>query len=286
MEIFIIGLLSGSAFGMVLFLIAMGLSLTFGVMGIVNLAHGAIFMAGLYIGITVAKSTGNFILGVLAGAIASGIVGLVIERAFLRQLYKQVLEQILVTFGFVYIIVNSILWIWGPWPKAPFVPLLLSGSIPIGEFQFPIYRLAVIVIGLLMCLGLWWLQDKTRVGAIIRAGMDNAEITAAFGINLKPVTAGTFFFGSFIAGLSAVIGLPLLGGLFPTSSLDIFLLALAVCIIGGTGSVQGALAGALLTGIVITFGTIYFPEIAMFLMYLLMVIVLLFRPHGLLGRKI
>lgn len=285
-DVLLIGLLGGVSFGVVLFLIAAGLSVAFGLMGIVNLAHGAVFMVGVYVGVTVATLTGNFMFAVLAGGLASGILGLMIERGFLRHLNKQVLEQILVTFGFVYVIVNAVVWIWGSWPKAPFVPLLLSGSVPIGELQFPIYRIAVIIIGAVICLGLWWLQERTRIGATIRAGIDDAEMTSVLGINLTPIKVGTFFFGSFVAGLGGVIGIPVLGAVFAANSLDIFFIALAVCIIGGVGSIQGAIVGALLIGIITTFGAIYFQAFAMFTTYLLMVLILLFRPRGLLGREV
>lgn len=286
MDILVIGLISGVALGSVLFLLATGLSVVLGLMGIINLAHGAIFMAGAYAGVTVATWTGNFLLGILVGGVTSGMIGLVLQRGFLRQLYKRVLEQILVTFGSIYIIVNAIVWIWGTYPKAPFVPSLLSGSVTIGELQFPVYRLVVIFIGVVMCLVLWWLQDRTRIGAIIRAGMDDAQMVSGLGINLTPINIGAFFFGSFIAGLGGVIGIQVLGRVYAEDSLDILLVALTVCIIGGIGSVQGALVGALLIGIIVTFGAIYFQELAMFTMYLLMVLILLFRPRGLLGREV
>jgi branched-chain amino acid transport system permease protein len=285
-DILVIGLISGVALGSVLFLLATGLSVVLGLMGIINLAHGAIFMAGAYAGVTVATWTGNFLLGILVGGVTSGMIGLVLQRGFLRQLYKRVLEQILVTFGSIYIIVNAIVWIWGTYPKAPFVPSLLSGSVTIGELQFPVYRLVVIFIGVVMCLVLWWLQDRTRIGAIIRAGMDDAQMVSGLGINLTPINIGAFFFGSFIAGLGGVIGIQVLGRVYAEDSLDILLVALTVCIIGGIGSVQGALVGALLIGIIVTFGAIYFQELAMFTMYLLMVLILLFRPRGLLGREV
>lgn len=286
MELLGVSLVVGVSYGMVLFLIAAGLSLMLGLMGIVNLAHGAIFMTGGYVGITVATETGNFVLGILAGTLAGAIVGLFIERGTLRQLYKQPLEQILVTFGFVYVITNLTLWIWGPYPKMGITPSLLSGSIPISGTQFPIYRLGVIAIGLAIYFLLWWLQDKTKVGAIVRAGMDDAQMTSGIGINLSPVTIGAFLFGSAIAGFAGFVGIPSLGSVSTQTGSSIIFLALGVCIVGGVGSIHGALAGALLIGVVESLIALYFPELALFTVYILMIIILLFRPSGLLGRKI
>lgn len=278
--------LSGISYGMVLFLISIGLSMFIGLMGVVNLAHGAVFVVGGYIGITVAEWTGNFLLGVLTGALSSGIIGLVMERGFLRFLAKQFLEQVLITLGFVYVLINANDWIWGPTAKGAFVPPFLAGSIYIGESRFPVHRLAITIIGALICLALWWFQERTRIGSIIRAGMDNAEMTSGLGINLKPINIGVFFFGSSLAGLAAIIGGPLLGSISTIAVWDILWLALAVCIVGGMGSVQGAVAGALLIGIFDAFGRAYFAGFAMFTPYIVMVIVLVIRPSGLMGRKI
>ena len=285
MDLLAVSLLSGISLGIVYFLIATGLSLIMGLMGIINLAHGALFMLGAYLGITVAKSTGNFILGILAGAIGSGIAGLVIERGFLRGLYKRFLDQILLTFGFIYIITNLHLWIYGPWAKAPFVPELLAGSVPIGEFYFPIHRFTVIIVGVVICLGLWWLQEKTKVGAIVRAGMDDAEMTTGLGINLTPITIGAFFLGSALAGFAGVAGTPLLGQINLEAGTTMLLVALAVVVVGGVGSIQGALVGALLIGIATALAATYLPVVAMFMMYIAMAIILVFRSSGLMGRK-
>ena len=285
MDVLAVCLLSGISLGIVYFLIATGLSLIMGLMGIINLAHGTLFMLGAYLGITVAKSTGNFILGILAGVIGSGIAGLVMERGFLRWLHKKELEQILLTFGFIYIITNLHLWIYGPWPKAPFIPELLAGSVPIGELYFPIHRLTIILVGVVMCLGLWWLQEKTKVGAIIRAGMDDAEMASGLGINLTPITIGAFFLGSALAGFAGVVGTPLLGQINLDAGVTMLIVALAVCVVGGIGSIQGAMVGALLIGIATALTATYLPVLAMFMIYIVMVLILVLRPSGLMGRK-
>lgn len=278
-------LLNGISYGMVLFLIAAGLSLVLGLMGIVNIAHGVIFIVGGFIGLTVARSTDSFLLGILAGVIGSGVVGLIIERGFLRFLYKQELQQVLVTFGFVYMITNLILWIWGPDPRTAFVPSYFIASVPIGAVSFPFHRFVIIVVGAALAFGLWWLQDKTKTGAVIRAGMDDAEMVSGLGINLTPYNIGAFFVGSAIAGAGCVVGAQLFGSVAFNDGMRILLLAVAVVIIGGVGSVQGSLAGAVLIGIVDNFSRVYLPVATEYTMYLIMILVLVAKPSGLLGRK-
>lgn len=282
---FLLGLLNGVSFGMVLFLVASGLSVIFGLMGILNMAHGALYMVGGYVGWTVAVQHGlSFGLATLAGGIVAALVGLVIERGFLRHLYKQPNAQVLLTFGFIYILANLSQWIWGPDFRGPFTAPFLSGSFQIVGRSYPTARIGIIFIGLLVAAGLWWLQNKTRVGAIVRAGMDNKEMTGGLGINLARVSMAVFFLGSFIAGAAGVIGAQLLG-VRTMMSIDILLLALVVIIVGGVGSVQGALLGSILIGTIDAFGRALFPEFAMFTIYLAMIAILLIRPSGILGRE-
>jgi branched-chain amino acid transport system permease protein len=286
MDWVILNLLNGISYGMVLFLIASGLSIVLGAMGIVNLAHGALYMVGAYVGWTVAVKWGaGYGLGLLAGGICAGMVGLGIERGLLHRLYKQANEQVLLTFGFIYILSNLCLWIWGGLPRVPFTANFLRGSLHLFGIAYPKPRLAVIVIGLMLATGLWWLQDRTRMGAIVRAGMDDKETTMGLGINLERAFALIFFISSLIAGLAGVIGAHLLG-VNTTLGLDVLLLALIVIIVGGVGSIQGSLLGGILIGVIDTFGKALFPELAMFTMYLTMIVVLMVRPAGLLGRRI
>ncbi len=285
MEQFVINLLNGLSYGMVLFLIGAGMSVVMGAMDITNLAHGVLYMVGAYVGWTAAVKYGApFGVGLLAGGLAAGLVGLAIERGFLRFLYKQPNEQVLLTFGFVYILSNLCLWVWGGWPRMPFTAKFLSGSFGILGKTYPKARMAMIVIGLVLAVVLWWLQDRTRIGAMVRAGMDNKEMTMGLGINLERVFAMVFFVASCIAGVAGVVGAQLLG-VYNALGLEILLLALIVIIVGGVGSIQGALLGGLLIGIIDAFGRALFPKLAMFTMYLTMVIILLVRPSGLLGRK-
>ncbi len=284
MEFVVISLLNGISFGMILFLITTGLSLTLGLMGIINLAHGALFMVGAYVGWTVAVQFElNYGLALLAGGIVAGLLGLAIERGFLRFLYKLVDEQVLLTSGFIYILTNLSLWMWGGKAKTSYTALFLSGSFPIFGWEYPVHRIATIGIGLFFVIGLWWLQEKTRLGAIIRAGMDDKETTTGLGINLGRVNYLVFFLGAFIAGVAGVIGAQLLSPDL-SMSFNILLLALIVLVVGGVGSIQGALVGAMVIGLINAFGIALFPEFARFLMYLVMIIILLVKPSGLLGR--
>jgi len=285
MDVLVVSALSGLTYGMVLFLLATGLSIVLGLMGIVNLAHGTLFMVGAYTGLTVGRVTGSFTLAILAGVISAGIAGLIIERGFLRQLYKRELEQILVTFGFIYICWNIHIWIYGPYPLPGFVPSVLAHAITIGAFDFSDYRLAVIAIGAVMCIVLYLLQERTKIGAIIRAGMDDPEIVFASGINLRSVNIGAFCFGAMLAGFAGTIGVPVLGSVVPSTGGDVIFVAIAVCIVGGVGSILGAMIGALLIGIVTSLAEAYLPVTAMYVMYILMVIILVFKPSGIIGRR-
>lgn len=286
MEVFARNLLNGISFGMVLFLAGSGLSVVMGVMGITNLAHGALYMLGGYVGWTVAIHYGmNFWLAVFAGGLVSGLIGLTIERIFLRHLYKQPNEQVLLTFGFVYIITNLCIWIWGGRPRMQFASRALSGFLNIFEMPYPITRLVIIAMGVIVAIVLWWLQDRTRIGAIIRAGMDDKEMTMGLGINLERVSMLVFFLAAFVAGVAGVIGAQIMG-VHSILGIDILLIALIVVIVGGMGSVQGALSGGILIGLIDTFGKSLFPQFAMFTMYFAMVVILLVKPSGILGRRV
>lgn len=286
MELVIANLVNGISWGMVLFLIASGLSIVMGLMGITNLAHGALYMVGAYVGWTVAvQFKMNFWLAVVLGGIGGALVGLFIERVFLRRLYKQPNEQVLLTFGFVYILSNLVIWGWGGHRRLQFTDPVLFGATEIGGMPFAKDRLAIIAIGIVVALALWWLQDRTRVGAMVRAGMDDKEMTMCLGINLNLVFTGVFLLAAFIAGAAGVVGAQLLGA-YSWLGTDILLLALIVVVVGGLGSVQGSLVGGLAIGLIDTFGKALFPQMAMFTIYLAMIVILLVKPSGLLGREV
>ncbi len=286
MEASVLTLLNGISYGMVLFLIASGMSIVMGLMGIINLAHGALYMVGGYVGWTIAVHYDlNFGLAVLLGGVAGGLTGLMMERGFLRRLYKQPNEQVLLTFGFIYILSNLCMWIWGPRRRLQFTGEALSGLIYLGGIPYPMTRVVMIITGIAVAIGLWWMQSKTRVGAMVRAGMDDKEMATGLGINLERVSMLVFFLAAFIAGTAGVIGAQLLG-VYTWLGTDILLLALVVVIVGGIGSVQGALLGGIVIGLIDTFGKALFPEFSMFTIYLAMIIILMVRPGGLLGRRV
>ena len=286
MEAVLLTFLNGISYGMLLFLVASGMSIVMGLMGIINLAHGALYMVGGYIGWTIAVQYDlNFGLAVFLGGCAGGLTGLIIERGFLRRLYKQPNEQVLVTFGFVYILSNLCVWIWGPRRRLQFTGEALSGLIYLGNIPFPVTRVFTIITGIVVAVVLWWLQDKTRFGAMVRAGMDDKEMTTGLGINLERVSMLVFFLAAFVAGIAGVIGAQLLG-VYSWLSTDILVLALVVVIVGGMGSVQGALSGGIVIGLIDTVFKTLFPQFSMFTIYVAMIIILMVRPSGLWGRRI
>jgi branched-chain amino acid transport system permease protein len=283
---FLQNLFNGVTIGMVYFLIAAGLSIVLGVMGITNLAHGSIFMIGAYSGWTIAVQLNlNYYLALIVGGLVAGAVGMILERGFLRALYKQPNEQVLVTFGFVLVLGNLVIWTWGAASHLQFTAPGLMGTVQLGGVFFAKVRIFMLGVGLALAVILWWVQDRTRVGAMVRAGMDDKEMIMGLGINLPLVSSLVFFLAAFIAGFAGVMGSSIIG-LNPGMGLDILLLALIVTIVGGIGSIQGALLGGVLIGVLDTFGKVLFPQFGLFTMYLAMVIILLVRPRGLLGRRI
>jgi branched-chain amino acid transport system permease protein len=283
---FVQNLFNGVTFGMVLFFISAGLSIVMGVMGMTNLAHGAVYMIGAYAGWTVAVQLDlNYYLALIVGGLAAGAVGMIIERGFLRLLHKQLNEQVLVTFGFVLVLANLVLWIWGGRVRMQFTAPGLMGSVEIGGVSFAKTRIFMLAVGLVLALILWYIQDRTRVGAMVRAGMDDREMIMGLGVNLPVVSTLVFFVASFLAGFGGVMGSSIISP-NPGMGLDILLLALIVTIVGGVGSIQGALLGGVVIGVLDTFGKSLFPQFGLFTMYFAMVVILLIRPRGLLGRRI
>lgn len=279
----IVSTLDGLSFGMILFLIAAGLSLIMGVMQILNLAHGALFMLGGYIGWTVAVEQGlGFWVSLLVAGVAIAALGLVIER-LMRGMHDRLDNQVLATLGISYILTNVVIWVWGAQPKVPYVPTLFDDAIGVGSESYPTVRIAVIGIGAATAIALWWFQERTRLGAMVRAGMDDRETAYSLGVNVGAVSAVVFVLGCFIAGVSGVLGQQL-SGLKPADGTAMLLLALVVLVVGGIGRVQGALLGALLIGLITAFGLTLFPSLSAFLVYAAMIVVLAIRPGGLLGR--
>jgi branched-chain amino acid transport system permease protein len=276
--------LNGLSFGALLFLVASGFTLIFGLMRISNLAHGGFYIVGAYVAVVVVSFTTNFWLGVLAGAIAAGVVGLVTERGLLRRVRNQEMPEVLVTVGVLFVIGDLLLAIFGGDPKtvntASGAP---SGALVIGSFAYPQYRLFIIVVTVVIGVVLFAIQRYSRIGAIVRAGVDNREMAAALGINIDQVFTGVFMFGALLAGISGAIGSGLLS-LSPASGTEILLYAMVVVIVGGLGSIEGAAIGAVLIGLIDAFTKTFIPELSYFTIFAPMALVLVLRPRGLFGR--
>lgn len=279
----IIQILNGISYGLLLFLLASGLSLIFGLMGVINLAHGSYYMLGTYLGLEIYQRTGSFVLALAGTALLIGAVGCLMERFFLSKLYKQELDQVLLTFGFAYLFMDLCKWVWGGTPKSLPKPAMLNGSILINNSEFPVYRIAIIAIGLLVAVLLWLFLEDTRIGMIIRAGVEDKEMVTGMGINISLYFAGTFALGAFLAAFGGVIGGPVIGAYIGLDS-DILVLALAVVVVGGLGTLKGAFWGSLLIGLIETFGKVLFPDYSSITIYAAMVFILIFKPWGLFGK--
>ncbi|HEX6383502.1 MAG TPA: branched-chain amino acid ABC transporter permease [Anaerolineae bacterium] len=286
MENFLIQLLNGLVAGMLLFTMAAGLSLIFGQMNVINLSHGAFYLLGGYVGLSMVRQLNNFWLALIIAPLLVGLIGLLIERFLLRRLYggHRHLEQVLLTFGLALVASDLIQWNWGAYVESVAPPALLSGQIPFFGIRFPIYRLALIVFGLALALVLWLFLDRTRIGAIVRAGVYNAEMVSGLGINIHLVFAGVFAVGTALAALAGVIGAPVTA-LYPGLDFEILILTIVVVVVGGLGTLKGAFWGSLLIGMADTFGKARIPEFSLFLIFAVMAVVLLMRPSGLFGLE-
>jgi len=278
--------LNGLAYGVLLFLLSVGLTLIFGMLDVVNLAHGSFYMLGAYAGLSLIAETGNFWVALLAAPVAVGLIGAVIERSCLRPLYRRgPLDQVLLTFGFIYLFEDLVKWIWGGRIRSIPPPDLFAGSVTVLGATIPSYRLFVIVFGLVMALLLWLLIERTRLGAIIRAGVFDAEMTAGLGINIQRVFTAVFAFGAALGGLSGVIAGPIQSA-YPAMGVTILIPALIVVVVGGLGSLKGSLIGSLIIGQAETFGKAWIPDAAMLIVYVVMAAIMLVRPQGLFGRPL
>lgn len=274
---------NGVALGAVLFLMGSGLALLLGAMGVLNLAHGAVYMVGAYTTWTLAISRDWPLVGaVLAAGAVCAVLGVILERLF-RVIPGRPNEQILMSFGLIYVLGNLAQLMWGPIAKSPFQVAGLQGAVQVGDVAIPANRLAIAAVGFAIALLLWLVQDRTRVGAMVRAGMDDAEMTRALGINLDRVVLAVFVLGSAVAGIAGGIGGLVLGA-STNQPMDVLLLALIVVVVGGIGSVPGTLVASLMIGLLDAFSRYQFPEMSSVMLYLLMVAVLVARPAGLSGR--
>ena len=274
---------NGISYGALLFLVGSGLSLIFGVMRIVNLAHGSYFMLGGYVALTVIWTTGSWLLAIPVAAATIALVGLVMERVFLRPLGFDPLRQVLLTVGFAFLFQQAALDLWTGNNFDIVPPAVLSQSVPIGGLFLPLYRIFMIAVALVIGLTLWLVMENTRIGAQVRATVDDAEMARGIGIDTSRISMMIFALGAFLAALGGVIGGAFLG-IYPGLDFEMLPIAFAVVIIGGMGSLGGAAIGALLVGLADNFGKALFPEISYFTLYAPMALILAVRPTGLFGR--
>jgi branched-chain amino acid transport system permease protein len=281
---FAIQALNGLSFGGVLFFLASGFTLIFGLMRITNLAHGGFYLVGAYIGITVMTMTGNFLLALMVAATLIMLIGLFTERVLLRPIRGLEKPEVLLTIGLTFVLGDVSLAIFGGDPMPVPAPQILQGALVIGDFAYPRFRLFVLACALVVAAILFLVERKTRIGAMIRAGVDDRETVAALGINIKAVFTGVFMFGAFLAGFAGVVG----GGfitVLPGQDFEILLFALVVVILGGLGSLPGAVLGAAMVGLIDAFVKAMAPQLAFFTLFAPMALVLVLRPQGLMGRK-
>ncbi len=275
------------ALGGLLFLLSAGFSLIFGLMRIPNLMHGSFFMLGAYFGVSLLDSRVglNFWVAALLSALAMAVIGGLIERFLLRRLEGQILPQVLLTLGCAFIIGDLCLMIWTGDPWQPATPSHLRGAVQAFGLFFPLFRLVIVAVAVAIAIALWLMIDRTRLGAMIRAGVDDAPIARVVGIKVSQLFTLIFALGAALAAFAGVMGAPYLS-VYPGLDFEMLPLALIVVILGGTGSLLGALVGSFLIGFLYNFGQAMFPDLAYVILFLPMLLVLVLRPQGLFGRVV
>ena len=276
-------------FGGLLFLLSAGFSLIFGLMRIPNLTHGSLFMLGAYVGATFVLGLSgfqlNFWLAAVLATLTVAALGALAERLLLRRLPGDQLAQVLVTLGLSFMAADFCLMVWGGDPLNVGTPAGLGGFVRVGGAAFPLYRLAIIVIATVFAVGLWLLLDRTRLGAMIRAGVDDPDMARVVGIRVPRLFTIVFALGAGLAAFAGIIGGPILS-VYPGLDQDMLPLALVVVILGGSGSLLGSFVGSIIVGFIYNFGQALLPELAYFVLFMPMLLVLLLRPQGLFGRRV
>lgn len=284
MQYWVIQTLNSLALGGLLFLLSSGFSLIFGLMRIANLTHGSLFMLGAYIGVTILRFVPDLWLATLLGGLAVAVLGGLLERFVLRALSGNVLGQVLLTLGISFIVADLCLMVWGGDPIPVPTPESLRQPVFIAGMPFPSYRLVVLAIAVVTWIALYLLMERTRLGAMIRAGVDDMQMARAVGIPVSRLFTIVFCLGAALAGAGGIIGGPIMSA-YPGLDSDMLPLALIVVMLGGVGSLVGAFAGSFITGAIYTFGTALLPDLAYVILFLPMIFVIAFRPRGLFGKQ-
>ncbi|AEG93333.1 branched-chain amino acid ABC transporter permease [Ramlibacter tataouinensis] len=279
---FLIQLLNSVQYGLLLFMLAAGLTLIFGIMGVVNLAHGSFYMLGAYLAWFLSSRSGSLTLAIAGGAVLAVLFGLLLERLLFRHFYQRDhLDQVLLTFGLIYIFEEMRSMLWGDDVHGVSIPAALSASIPLTDnLSYPVYRLFMSGVCIALAIGLYLLISRTRLGMKIRAGAFNRDMTEALGVNIKRIHAIVFAIGVALATVAGMIASPI-SSVYPNMGSQVLIMCFVVVVIGGIGSVRGALIAALLVGAVDTFGKVLLPAVSGMLVYMLMAAVLLWKPEGL-----
>ena len=295
-HILLIQLLNAIQYGLLLFLVASGLTLIFGIMGVINLSHGSFYMVGAYLAWSLSQHLGSFWIALPAGIVLSVALGMLLEWLFIRHLYRRDhLQQVLLTYGLILIFSESRSILWGDDVHSVVVPALLAGSIPLTEMlSYPVYRLWLSLVCVILAGLMYYLIQHTKLGMMIRAGASNRQMTQSLGINIDVLYRSVFALGVAMAAFAGMIAAPV-SSVFPGMGNQVLIVCFVVVVIGGIGSVKGAMAAALLIGLVDTFGKVLeveiggfrvLPELAGMSIYVLMAIVLLWRPEGLFARRL
>jgi branched-chain amino acid transport system permease protein len=279
-------LLNATQYGLVLFLVASGLTLVFGILGVINLAHGAFYMMGAYGAYWLSLHTGSFWLALVGGVVIAFAAGLLLENVFIKRLYgRDHLAQVLLSFGLILVLDEMRQVLFGKDVHAVETPALLRGSIQLTDIQaYPVYRLAICAFCLVVAVAIFQVIRRTRIGMIVRAGAENREMTRALGIPFDKVNRYVFAVGIALAALGGIVVAPI-STVYPGMGDQMLILSFVVVVLGGIGSVAGAAVGALLVGLADTFGKVLIPTFSSFSIYLLMAIVLVWRPNGILGQR-
>ena len=285
MELVLIQILNGLQYGLLIFLAASGLTLVFGVMGVINLSHGSFYMLGAYLSITLTSLTGDIFLALVLGIPIAFLFGATIEWLFIRHLYaRDHLQQVLLTFGLILIFNELQRIIWGPRPHSVPVPPYLAGSVKLSDvLSYPVYRIAVAAICVLLALAMMFIIQRTRLGRMIRAGESNREMVEVLGIDTRWLYRLVFAAGVTLAAAAGIISAPI-ESVYPGIGERILIISFVVVVIGGIGSIKGAFVGALLIGLADAFGKVFLPDFSSAIVYALMAAVLIARPGGLFGR--